>query len=418
MLFTEIPAGAGSVDESRILVKRFSEKEPRLVIEGGFGARYLPGGHIVYMYRGTLYGAAFNLETLTLNGNAQPLPYNVAYNEEGGLHFHVSSGGDMAYLKGGMVQEVYELSWLDESGISEPLMPPNTYLGFRISPDGQKLAYGLKQGSDQSLYVHDLVKNLSTPLTSSVVVNSEPVWSPDSQSIIFNGDTDDGNTLFWKRIGDRQAASPLAESLGDQFPRAWFRDDQGDHLVVHAKDQDKNPTIKILDLTGDDQKGWTALDSQKSLTIPYTTATLSPDRQWVAFGGRVNKDKQLWVCQFPSGNQLSRVSTLGIMFREPIWSIDQELLYMARVDSRPYDLFRAAWNTNEGAFDAKEPVQWEGVAGDWTYRGNTYDLHPDGKRVLVRTRGFTEQDKGLFKQVYLKQNFLDELNALIPLQNN
>ena len=90
---------------------------------------------------------------------------------------------------------------------------------------------------------------------------------------------------------------------------------------------------------------------------------------------------------------------------------------MARVDSRPYNLFRVAWNTNEGAFDAKEPVQWEGVAGDWTYRGNTYDLHPDGKRVLVRTRGFTEQDKG-FKEVYLKQNFLDELSALIPQQNN
>ena len=419
VLFTAIKARSGDIDEATIMIKRLPNGEEKVLKTGGFGARYLPSGHLVYMHRGTLFGAAFDLSALDITGETLPLPYGVAYNEAGSAHFDVSSQGDLIYLKGGVIQELYELRWAGGVGGSEQFMPPDTYMGFRVSPDGSKLAYGIQQNDKRTIYIHDLERNLSTPLTSDPPLGSAPIWSPNSDAIIFRSIRNGQGALYWKGLGDRRSPMPVTEFGIRQFPLSWRRDTNGNQLVVLEAGSDRNQgTVRVLELIGDAQSGWTATDSESSLKIPLVgpNASLSPDGQWLAFSGRIDGNWQIWVCQFPSGNHLQRVSVEGILFQEPSWGPDQMLTYMCLLEvNRAYQLFKTKWSVQKDIIEFETPQLWNGVSGKWTYRGNLYDLDKEGQRALVRNPGTNIDDKN-FKQVYIKQGFLTELEEMIPKQ--
>jgi serine/threonine-protein kinase len=45
----------------------------KLVYHGGFFARYLPSGYLVFIHQNTLFAAPFDLKTLTRKGEPQPV---------------------------------------------------------------------------------------------------------------------------------------------------------------------------------------------------------------------------------------------------------------------------------------------------------------------------------------------------------
>ena len=72
VLFT-VWSGARSFDQAKVAVLSPGTTEPRVVLEGGYGARYAPSGHLVFVRGGALHAAPFDLPRLALTGPPVPV---------------------------------------------------------------------------------------------------------------------------------------------------------------------------------------------------------------------------------------------------------------------------------------------------------------------------------------------------------
>ncbi len=88
---------------------------------------------------------------------------------------------------------------------------------------------------------------------------------------------------------------------------------------------------------------------------------------------------------------------------------NQELIFATSEvsGSREWQIFTAKYRVDEGEFIPDRPVRWEGgTAFEVIYR-TTYDLHPDGERLLVRKLVEEEDTEQTLDHVVLFENFFD-----------
>ena len=57
-----------------------------------------------------------------------------------------------------------------------------------FSPDGTRLALALSNGINPDIYVMDLGSRHLTQITKHFAIDTEPVWTPDGQNLIFTSD--------------------------------------------------------------------------------------------------------------------------------------------------------------------------------------------------------------------------------------
>ena len=97
VLFTARPS---LTETDRVESVVLATGERTVVVEDGTDARYLPTGHLVFMRRGVLMAAPFDVEGLEVRGSPVPVLESVSQAvldvEEAGL-FDVSDAGDLIY---------------------------------------------------------------------------------------------------------------------------------------------------------------------------------------------------------------------------------------------------------------------------------------------------------------------------------
>src|SRR2546426_2515872 len=135
VLFTSSTNGDNYEDSDLVVYSTPSGKR-KTVHRGGFQARYLPIGHLVYLHKGTLFAVPFDLKRLEVTGQAAPILEGVvnapAY---GGAQFSFSETGNLVYVAGHSVQNV-SLYWMDREGKFQPLREtPGDYYNPALSPD-------------------------------------------------------------------------------------------------------------------------------------------------------------------------------------------------------------------------------------------------------------------------------------------
>ncbi|MCH8218414.1 MAG: PD40 domain-containing protein [Planctomycetes bacterium] len=378
---------SGGYDDANIMVQRFAEGGPEIVWQGGYHARYLSSGHLVYIHQGTLFAAAFDLESLTLKGQPSPMLEEVATNENGGAHFDVSADGTLVYVRGSVSERLFELEWVDRKGGRELLMPADDYRSFKLSPDGRFLAYSLDDGEQADIWIYDIERGVPTKLTFDPSDDNYPIWSPSGESIVFRSNRDGNQRLYWKRTDGSGEAQRLTDSENVQTPWSWHP--EGRHLAILEVTPEGLWDVRILELAGDDRTGWTAMETTDFQATRFleVSASFSPDGLWLAYASDESEQYQVFVRSFPGGGGKKQISIEGLGSGWPTWSpTNQELLfYTAETPgSREMQIFTVKYRIDEGVFIPDRPVRWEGgTAFEVIYR-TTYDLHPDGERLLVR----------------------------------
>ena len=79
--------------------------------------RYVATGHVLYVQQATLFAVPFDLETLTVTGNAMPVIEGVlSFANTGGAHFSVSDSGTLVYVSGRSVGRESPIHLLDAAG--------------------------------------------------------------------------------------------------------------------------------------------------------------------------------------------------------------------------------------------------------------------------------------------------------------
>ena len=131
VLYTSIDAG-----RERIRVQSLKTGEAKDLFEG-YGAQFLPTGHLVYTLDDNVFAVRFDPDRLEVIGGPVPVVESV-------IDCLVSDSGTMAYIPRsgpGIPYNRRTLVWVDREGKEEPIAAePGSYLDPRISPDGTRIA--------------------------------------------------------------------------------------------------------------------------------------------------------------------------------------------------------------------------------------------------------------------------------------
>ena len=217
LLFT---AGSTVAETRQIVVQTLSSGE-RPVTFAGSHARYVPTGHLVYAtpQAPTLMAVPFDVERLELTGTPVPVVEGVTLGPSQRVaYFSVSDSGTLAYVPGGL-QAIGEqnLVWVDAQGTIEPVgTAPGVYEHPRLSPDGNWVALTIRE--DSGLKPEVWLYEVRRPVFSKLTFNGgeQPVWTPDSRSLIYTSIRDGVRQLFRKAANRSGEEEPVGSDSTDR----------------------------------------------------------------------------------------------------------------------------------------------------------------------------------------------------------
>ena len=240
VLFTN---GVGeSYDQASLEVVSLETGERKVVYQGGSYGRYAPSGHLVFENDRTLFAVRFDLDRLEVEGAPASVVENLAISPpEGGAQFDVSAEGTLVYLDAEGRLDSFPIVWVERDGTTQTLWADEgAYVNPRLSPDGSKLALTVLRDDNWDLWVLDLERGVPIRLTFDESIESEQIWSPDGEYLIFSSNRDGGvDSLYRKRADGSGEIERLTEAEKDQLGqllepgRALRRFRRGRHAIRH-----------------------------------------------------------------------------------------------------------------------------------------------------------------------------------------
>ena len=380
--------------------------EVKVLQRGGYFGRYLPGGYLVYLQRGVLFGLRFDAGRLEVKGPPTRLVEDVAANPvTGGGQFDFpaapSGSGMLLYRAGEEGAQRWQVSWLDSSGNMRPLLATlGVYTLPRFSLDGRRLAFG----SSGDLYVYDLERDTTTRLTSGGATGGV-AWAPDGNHLAFVS----GTTISWLRsdgAGEPQRLLELPDTLSP-----WSFSPDGRFLAYFTIRPGTGADLFVLPLdTSDPDHPKPGLPQPFLVTRAHEyLPRFSPDGHWIAYRSDESGTDEIYVRPFPEGSrQKAQISAGGGLY--PMWSQKSRQLFYESADHRIMVVDCAA---DGDAFVPGKPRLWSDRQIFFPGLSNV-DLAPDGKRFAVLSKPEAADDSKNSIHVTVLENFLDELKRRIP----
>jgi serine/threonine protein kinase/Tol biopolymer transport system component len=410
VLFTSNTHG-NYYEDADIVVYSMASGKRKTLQQGGFYARYLPSGHVVYMHEGTLFAVPFDLQRLEATGQPAPILEAMATNPtNGGAQFSFSETGNLVYVAGGSAVQNVSIYWMDREGKFTPLREtPGDYFNPAFSPDGKRLALEIFDGKRRDIWVYEWERDALTRLTFAGEGDSKPVWTPDGQRIVYSSQEKGGAlNLWWIRADGAGDAQRLAESKSQQYATSWRPD--GKVLAFFQLNPGTSYDIMTLSIEGDEKSGWRTGEPKPFLNSVFfeLEPAFSPDGRWLAYHSNESGSNEVYVRPFPGPGGKWQISTGGGV--APRWSPNGRELFYRTTDSK---IMVVTYTASGDSFHADKPQLWS--PGQFTERGATrnFDLHPDGKRFAVLKAPGTEQAAALNKVSFIF-NFFDEIRRKLP----
>ena len=418
MLFTlATGTGADRWDKAQVVVQSLKSGERKTLVNGGFDARYVPTGHIVYAVGGTLFALPFDAKRLEVAGGPVPIVEGVQRltggTIAGSVQFSFSDTGSLVYIPGpaGTFGAGRALVLADRKGSSEILkLPPGAYEHPRISPDGKRVAFDTDDGKEAIVWIYDLAGTSSMRRLTFGHKNRFPIWSRDGQRIAFQSDREGDLGIFWQRADGTGTAERLTkpEQGTSHVPESWSPD--GKRFLFAAT---KGSSISLWAFSLEDRKATPFGDVQSRNPI---NAVFSPDGRWVAYYSNETGRDAIYVQPFPATGAKYQIPKRDPTQNDhhPVWSSDgKELFYIPMPGA-----LAAISVTTRPDFSFGNPVP---VPRKFTTGGSAqtdirnYDLTPDGKILgLIDTSELIQSGNPGAPEFRVVLNWFEELKARVP----
>jgi len=375
-----------------IVARSLVTGEEHTITEGSGGAVITPTHHLLFTKGSTLLAAPLDPTGLRLTGAPVPIEEDLRQGR-----FDVSSTGLLVYVKQ-PANEGRSLVWVDRNGVVERASSEvQGYVRPRLSPDGQRVAVDVRQGSKSDIWIYRFDNGTFTRLTTEGKSDG-PVWTPDSTRVIFRrggiySQAADGSGTADLLLGYDE---PLLKSGNGLAGGSWTPDGTRFAFVVHTSTSngadiwllDRAParTLKPIVQRPGDQWG----------------TRVSPDGHWLSYASNESGRFEIYVEPLEGGPKYL-VSTDG--GREAVWSpAGNELFY------RVSDRMMAATIRPASTFATERPHML--FAGQYVSTDlPAYDVSRDGKRFLMSQLGAEEISPPTLSVV---ENWFEELKRKVP----
>jgi serine/threonine protein kinase len=405
ILFT---LGAGNTadrwSKAQIVVQSLKSGERKVLIEGGSDSRYISTGYLLYTVSGALMAIPFDVKRLAVTGSPVSIVDGIqtAGGNTGTGQFSISGNGSLVYIRGDGSALKRTLARMDRDGHPKPLgLPGMAYWHPRISPNGKQLAFSSDDGKEQVVWIYDLDGKTSMRRLTFGGKNQLPVWSADSQRVLFQSDREGNSGLFWQRVDGTGLAERVTKPEGEWTSHradSWAAD--GHTFLFTAL---KPGDASIWSYSFRDRKATLFADAPSW----QQSSSFSPDGRWVAYVSE-ETGRKVYVEPFPATGAKFLITRDG--GNHPVWSPDgRELIFMDDVNDG--QLYSVAIAT-QPSFTFGNPVALP-IKGFMQRVGNwrDYDISPDGKQFIVMLPpGTASSDAPQALQIQVVLNWFEELN--------
>jgi eukaryotic-like serine/threonine-protein kinase len=298
------------------------------VLDTSGGAQYVAPGYLLYVKDGTLVGQHFDASALKTIGSPVPLAEHVQFARGGTGAFAASSTGELAYgsqAGGGK----YQWTWMDLNGKVLAKIGEPTTLGFagaRLSPDDKWVA--ASDDSHTAIWLYELSRGIATRLTFDSGFDSDPIWSPDGKSILYDNAIGSGAgtggtfTLSVKPADGGGKSQVVYRSTSYTQPNSWSPDGKYVAMTVFGGGVSPHNDIWILPMSGD-RKPFPFLQSNGNKSYPG----FSPDGRWLLYTSDESGRNEVYVVPFPGPGGKWQISSGGSDFAT--WIGDHQIAYVA-----------------------------------------------------------------------------------------
>jgi len=394
----------GGIDASNIVVQRPPSGPSKIVLPGAHYARYLRSGHLVYAQGATLFAVPFDVNRLEVTGQPVAVVQGVkAFRLSGASLFDVSDTGTLAYVAGDLAGTDAPMMWMRRDGTKTPMRAvARDWRAAQFSPDGKRIAFHLDDGRQLDVYTYEWARDFTTRLTSDPAVDSNPVWSPDGRTIVFSSSRGIKQlaNLYWVSADGSGEVHRLTESGDVQLASSWHP--SGKYLAFEQQISRQQWDLMVLPLDVS-PSGWKAGTPIRVMSkiAQRPAAAFSPDGRWLAYTSNESGRSEVFVRSFPGPGLQWQVSTSGGW--TPVWSRRRNELFYLSPDSH---VMVVSYTIEGNTFRANPPQEWSEHPIDERPGPRSFDLHPDGDRILVSgdLAARTNVDK-----VVLVSNFFDEV---------
>jgi Tol biopolymer transport system component len=394
--------------DGEIVAQSLSTGARKVLIANGNDARYVASGHLVYALGDALFGVEFDLDTLTVTGNAMPLVPEVRRanaRQTGVAQYGISNDGTLVYLRGELTAAENSVVWVDREGREQPVaVPPGAYDYPRISPDGTRVL--LDDGpSENGFDIWNFSTGILTRLSSDGRGTAFPIWTPDSARVVY-ASVSGTFGLESRAANSTGTIDTLAPAVINDIRIPYFFAPDTNALVFSSTESSsRDADIGMMTFGSEIEIDWLIVESLRELN-----ADLRQDGDWIAYQSNQSGRDEIYVRPFPDteGDRVPVSNAGGVM---PLWSRDgNELFYLEGSPIGSTDrLMRVEATVTDGviSFTAPEPVldPWL-FLGTYAATERTYDVSPDGQRFLaIRNIGVTDIDA----EIVVVLNFVDDM---------
>ena len=403
VLFTITPAD-GSIENTQIAVLDLQTGTRKVLIRGGSDAHYVPTGHLVYGFAGTLRAVAFDLRRLEVVGTPTPVLEGVVTTADGAADVAMAANGSLVYIRGaagGGSQRTVML--VDRQGHASPLpgLPIDRYRDVRVSDDGAWLAFATRG----DVWTYNFARATPSRLTTDAAVDNSPLWTPDGQRIVFTSNRGVYPELFW-RLADGTGSDERLLARGkdslDLRGNGWSSDGK-QLLFTEVPASIQNAIGQIAIQRPSDAR----MLVENSFTNDFSA--VSPDGGWMVYQSNMSGRTEIYVERYPQLGSRLPISTGG--GRLPLWSRDGKEIFFIGPDGR--QMFAVAVQSGTTFVAGRPRVLFETGMLRQTAGIRPYDITADGRFVIIHS-GEAQAAAGTASDMILVQNWFEELKRLVP----
>lgn len=321
LVYTSQASGGGS--EGAILGGALGDSARKEILALSSNAAFV-NGYLTYVRQNNLIAHPFDPGTLAFTGDPVPIAERLVYSEPRSRSiFSFSRNGILVYQAGSSRPPV--LCIVDRNGkILSQLSSGEVSNWADFSPDGKLVTLDNYDaaGKNYDIWIHDIVRSISTRFTFDAAAESVPIFSPDGGRVMFSSDRRKTTDLYMKGVGGMNNEEVVFSSPLEKYVTSWSPD--GSSVLLSTRGDPKTKwDVLLLPLTGE-KKPVPLCQSEFSEWI----GMFSPDGRWVAYQSDESGRYEVYVRSVdPRGGRWQVSSSGGDGLRWPRRS--NEIIYVS-----------------------------------------------------------------------------------------